>query len=160
MIFFGLRYNARMRTLPYFVFVGLFFVGVVALHIVAVTLSLYWYFEWFDKMMHFLGGGVAGSFGLWLFFVLLGRSPERKENAGFYTTAILTSLLIGVLWEVYELGIFSGAGFQYYDSVFGRWSIFDTFTDLVLDMLGGAFVAWYFPWFGREAVFSKKSSHI
>ena len=63
-----------------------------------VAIKFYWYFtiRWFDMPMHFLGGLWLSSAIIWFF-----RKLDLSLKSIFYTLAGV--LLIGILWEVYEI---------------------------------------------------------
>lgn len=136
-------YNGGMRPYAYFFLVLILCIFVGLLHFLSVEIALYWTFFGFDKVMHFLGGFVAAGFGLSFFFLYLKRASEDKRLFSICTTAILSSLLVGVLWEIAELGVIDTHA-VYYFRVFGWWSLSDTIGDLIFDGLGGLFSAGVF----------------
>lgn len=114
---------------PIFVFLFWLLFAIAALHHLAIFFYLYWTVWWFDMVMHFLGGmGMATSL-LWLVFWsgLIGKYQTLPLRKAFFV-ALLASLFIGILWEVFE--------------VYGGIIIWpderpDSISDLILDMLGG-----------------------
>ena len=94
------------------------------LHIFALENDLYWKFQWFDLMTHFLGGMWAA-----LFFYWVGSSVGRASNL---LLVIGGALLLGVAWEFLELaaGISNAPNY-----------VSDTTGDLLMDILGAMFVA-------------------
>lgn len=98
--------------------------ALAALHIVALENALYWKFQWFDIMTHFLGGIWAG-----LFFYWLGAVAGRSANILF---AIGGALLLGVLWEVFELAAGISGAPNY---------VSDTIIDVSMDLLGAVLAA-------------------
>lgn len=91
-------------------------------HAFAVTLSLYWYYWWFDVLMHLWGG------------VLLGLGIHTLSTFKWFrfqlTIVFLSSFLLVVTvgWEVFErfTGLYSPIGY-----------IADTSQDLLLGIGGG-----------------------
>lgn len=79
-----------------FLFAGALF---AAVHYVAVLASLYWFFWWFDIMMHFWGGLLIG----------LGvHALARYSWWPFRPTWIVMILVLAVItgvWEVFEFGV-------------------------------------------------------
>lgn len=65
-------------------------------HMFAVEASLYWYFWWFDIVMH-SWGGVLITLGL---FALGTFSRIRKQPSALFTLAVL--LFVVTIWEVFE----------------------------------------------------------
>ena len=93
------------------------------LHIVALQLSLYWYFPWLDLVMHAFGGSII-TLG---FFTL--RDLKIYPNNLLTIKPILFFLLcIAILWELFEL--WAGVPIQ------GDF-ILDTSLDLMCGLLGG-----------------------
>lgn len=91
-------------------------------HGVAVTLSLYWYYAWFDILMH-LWGGILLGVGV---HVLSPISPLPVRPT---TGVVLLTLLVATLsWEVFEW--FAGL----YDPV--AYAA-DTVKDIVVGFAGG-----------------------
>ncbi len=103
--------------------------GALVLSIIVATLQqwamtdfLYWRYEWFDVMMHFLGGLTIG--------VLLVALLRKFRPFTF----IILFILVAVGWEVFEymFGVPHKANY-----------VFDTSLDFVMDVLGAtaAYVA-------------------
>ena len=104
----------------------------VALHFAGLVFYLYWYFPWFDLITHFMGGMWAGAFLLWL-----------REQAGYAPNLLFVvagTLLIGIVWEIFELaaGLPRDANYA-----------FDTSLDLLMDVLGSVFVFGIARWLMR-----------
>lgn len=106
--------------LHWFVAALLLAVALTYLQSEAILNFLYWRYDWFDNLMHLLGGVTIGVF-------LIGLLAKRRMGA--YGGLLI---VLFVSWEVFEY-------------VFGipRESNYalDTASDLVLDMLG-AFIAY------------------
>jgi hypothetical protein len=93
-----------------------------SVHRAAVTASLYWYYSWFDMVMHFWGGllvslGVIALSTLQIF----PFKPNPKVIA-------LILLFVMVMWEVFEF--YAGL----YESSWQQ--VFDTLKDLLFGSLG------------------------
>jgi hypothetical protein len=94
--------------------------------------AFYWYYSlwYFDVMMHFLGGFWVGLFFIYVFY--------RKElRLSSISRIILYTLAVGVLWEVFEFYVFNQMGGNPFD-------LFDTTSDLLLDLAGGYGAIFYF----------------
>lgn len=104
----------RIRWLLWAAFLALI---LTYLHTQAILHFLYWFYDWFDILMHFLGGLAIAVF-LIGFFV-----TERRALliGGFF------ALVIG--WEIFEY-LFGLPRESAY--------VLDTIIDLVMDTLGGA----------------------
>ncbi len=124
-----------MKSIPV---IAALLIALILLHVTAVYFYLYWTVWWFDIVMHVLGGLVAGLIaGEMLPF-------SRESRGGLLAVQLVTVLLIGIAWELYEYGTgmtFAGPG-QY---------VLDTTLDLFSDVVGGM-VAYL-------AVFSKHIPH-
>ena len=98
------------------------------LDFIAQKFYLYWDFWWYDSLVHFLAG-VCVAMG----FILVthwwtGVFPTFRK---IFTISITSSIIIGVLWEIFEVyfeltSLSDGVRF---------WS--DTISDLLIDTLGG-----------------------
>ena len=106
------------------VFFLISFLILAVIHIIALQLSLYWAFSWFDIPMHFFGGAVV-ALGIFTLNDLKIMVPDRWLYA---VPVVLLVIIVAMTWEVYELliGI----------SVESNYAI-DTFTDLCMGTLGG-----------------------
>lgn len=100
------------------------FATLAALHILAIKLSLYWHFWWFDIPMHFFGGVI----------VALGLYTVRDMRFSLPTLLfrrlpfMLMVLAVAVAWETFELW----AGIPIEPDF-----VIDTTTDLVMGLTGG-----------------------
>ena len=93
------------------------------LHGIAETLSLYWYYWWFDLPMHLFGGAIVAlgwftlhDLGLWV----------RTEHLRLLSIWLL-SLVVMLLWEVFKL---------YAGKEIDEDFVLDTVLDLTMGSLG------------------------
>ena len=89
------------------------------LNSIAHTFHLYWTSDWYDYMMHFLGGFSLGFFTLSFF----GTFNKRT-----FMTSFIIVMLLGGVWEVFQYVndiTFSTEGYT-----------LDTIHDLMMDTLG------------------------
>jgi len=104
--------------------------AIAILYPLAFAYLLFWNLWWYDLLLHFLGGAFVVTVARWS----LASAPQsvlrlsRLRPLLFY---IAITVFIGVLWEFFEFA----ADLTYIRS--GYWV--DTYTDLIMDMLGGAF---------------------
>jgi hypothetical protein len=108
---------------PLVVWIFLLISGMFAtVHNLAVATSLYWYYSWFDIVMHFWGGAlvVLGVYTI----CSLKHVPLKPTTILIFGT--LFSLMI--LWEVFEwqVGLFDP-----------ETHIFETGKDIIVGFLGG-----------------------
>ncbi len=95
-------------------------------HYFALAYFIYWKYDWFDIPMHFLGGCTV-AFGYGVLPWLDVRFRKEWNTLGHFMIAIVC---IGISWEIFEI---LGGMSDIYDPDF----VFDTCTDLILDVLGG-----------------------
>jgi len=92
------------------------------IHTLAVATSLYWYYSWFDILMHFWGGTlvVLGVYAL----CSLKHVPLKPTSVIIFFTLIIAM----VVWEVFEwqVGLFEP-----------QTHLFDTTKDLIVGLTGG-----------------------
>ena len=117
---------------------------VALLHYLALTFYLYWTVEWFDIMMHFLGGALVALLAIFLFYTS-GYMDFPKDHIGSVFAMTLGSvLLVGLVWELWELFI----GFT--DVLEDQG---DTFLDLIMDTIGGITAFAY----GKKFIWKKEN---
>ncbi len=99
--------------------------GTLALiHILAIKLSLYWHFWWFDMPMHFFGGSIV-ALGLFTLADLSWPLPHWLFRPVPFLSVVL---LIALSWEVFELWAGIPVEADY---------VLDTSIDLLLGLTGG-----------------------
>jgi hypothetical protein len=93
-----------------------------SVHSFAVSLSLYWYYWWFDIMMHFWGGAlvVLGVYAV----CSLKHIPLKPTSLLIFST--LFAFMI--IWELFEwqVGLFNPTS-----------HLFDTTKDIIVGFSGG-----------------------
>ncbi|MEY4602479.1 MAG: hypothetical protein RL292_420 [Candidatus Parcubacteria bacterium] len=115
----GMQQNKIFRAM----FWVLFIVG--AMNAIAYKLYLFWTVVWFDMVMHFLGGLFVSLF----FFSILSLLKSGLSYTEKLVLGIIFSVLVGLVWEYYELII------KVTDLAdVGYWP--DTGMDIVMDTLG------------------------
>ena len=108
---------------------------IAALDVVASIFYLHWTLWWFDIVLHFLAGA-AVSMALIVIWQNISNHLEFNKLKEILML-VLGTLLIGLLWEIFEL-FFDITSFS--DGIF-YWR--DTFSDLIMDICGGFFGALY-----------------
>ena len=126
----------RVAWLIFFIFFMNFLAG-----------KFYWYTSiwYFDIVMHILGGIFIG---LLLFWFL--NKKKITFNLIFALKAILGVLIVGILWEFFEIilnNIIAGDNFN----------IFDTISDLFFDLAGGSLASIYFL---RKIIINKQENKL
>ena len=103
----------------WFLGAGLLFAGV---HEVATAFYFYWYFWWFDILMH-TWGGILIAFGIHA-LATLPHVPVRADATWLFSALIVATLS----WEGFELffGLFEPDGY-----------FFDATQDILFAFLGG-----------------------
>ena len=108
---------------------------VAVLHQIALVLFLYWIVDWFDILMHFLGGLTIGIAAIY-FFYYSGIFKLHTDKLFYVFFVTLGSVLVvGLSWELWE--IFVGFTDVLNDQV-------DTITDIFFDIIGGFTAFLYF----------------
>lgn len=95
----------------------------------STKLYLYWTVWWIDMVVHFLGGLTVGLTLMWL--GSLSNNFRDWSLKKLLFSALFGAILIGILWEIYELyfGLTSlSDGMDY-------WT--NTSSDLIMDAVGG-----------------------
>lgn len=109
--------------------------AIFASEVLASFLGWYEQFPWFDMVMHTLGGA-------WVAVILLVAGGRRlphwfahgEDHARLFRV-VAGVLLVGALWELYELGFAFYATAAFGDLGFYQgWA--DTLSDLALDTFG------------------------
>jgi hypothetical protein len=98
-------------------------VGVATLDRTGHFLSLYWSLWWFDILMHFLGGLLIGLASAWAYVFVF-----KKGTRGLIRATLLSVLIVGIFWELYEVYI----GIQVTHEPY----VWDTSVDIILDLIG------------------------
>lgn len=111
----------------------LFLIGV--LNLVGTYLYFYWTVWWFDMLMHFSAGVCVAMATVLLYYFYGGRKIPLLYKS--ILLSIFGGLIIGILWEAYELyfkieTIYDGS--SYY---------MDTISDLILDTAGAILGGFY-----------------
>jgi hypothetical protein len=114
----------------HFVFNFWLLVFIAALHNVASFFYFYWTLWWFDIFMHFLGGFWIASVCLWIFYSNYFRQSSRPSRVRLFVFAVLSSIVLGLAWETFELV----AGIILFPEY-----IPDSSLDMVMDTIGGVF---------------------
>ena len=113
--------------------------GVVfVLHTRGMEQHLYWYFWWYDIMMHFLCGFCVGGVFAWITF----RAKPDVSRRNLIIVILVAIAIIGVGWEIFE---------YLTDQYVGQANIVvDTIKDLINDTLGALTAAWLITTIGRR----------
>jgi len=101
---------------------------------IALKLYLYSSIWYFDMIMHFFGGFWVGLIALWFFSY---KNLSFEFCFKFILKIILSVLMVGVLWEVFEI-LFVNVVAQ------NSFNILDTTSDIFFDLAGGIFAVFYF----------------
>ncbi len=98
------------------------------LDVLVQTFYLYWTLWWSDSLLHFLAGicVAMGSISAW--FILFDK---EKNTLKILTIGMVWVILVGVVWEIFELHF--GLTFLSDGIIYVR----DTISDLIMDVSGG-----------------------
>lgn len=118
---------------------------VILLFSIGTILELFGSLSWYDEIVHFLAGAWGGLIVLWLFFKYEDKVPfYNKFKKHPITTIVIAMVIVGIGWEIFELGLVEYVKYTYNQRLGLQPSHFDTFTDLVLDGLGAWLVIYKF----------------
>lgn len=93
------------------------------LHLEASSNAWYFYFWWFDILMHFLGGVILG----FLLFWIMTRIGYVGSDRSLFLKVTAVVLIIAVSWEVFE----------YMHDIYGKGNyILDTTGDIITAIIG------------------------
>ncbi len=107
--------------------------------------NLYYRIAHFDKMLHVLGGIIAG----WTAAAILGHSFKSFPWYIRITVIIAVTCLVGVLWEFAEYASnFTRHSYPVWYHYFHGGDLADTLGDLTADISGGALFAIFSLVFG------------
>lgn len=134
-----------MLQSPFFRILLLFLVSIGILHALGTQLSWYWHFWWLDIVVHFLGGFFIGGFIIWLLFRGLNWREYVTQKTKIFFTALFAALIVGGLWEVFE--IFIGATSPSYS-----YFMSDTFSDFGADIAGALSAFIIFFWLKERGI--------
>ncbi len=88
---------------------------------------------WIDMPMHFFGGFWQAMFFIWFFSIknfTFFQVPINKIDTQLIVKAVLFVLLIGILWEIFEVLVHNYVPHN-------TFSILDTTSDIFFDVAGG-----------------------
>ena len=101
--------------------------GTFILNSIGVWLSLYSILWWYDIPMHFLGGLFTNLLIISIF--LRFKKTNNISVINLVIMSLIITLLIGLLWEGYEI---------FWDIFAGKKHIFiDSLSDIFFDLAGG-----------------------
>lgn len=101
--------------------------GTFILNSIGVWLSLYSILWWYDIPMHFLGGLFTNLLIISIF--LRFKKTNNISVINLVIMSLIITLLIGLLWEGYEI---------FWDVFAGKKHIFiDSLSDIFFDLAGG-----------------------
>ena len=119
--------------------ITLFSVGL--LELVTIKLHLFITIFWFDMVMHFFGGFLAGMFALW---VLTWKKQRNFSYGQMLLWGMGMAFVIGIIWEVFEL--YFGITYIHLPDY---WS--DNGMDIIMDISGGLISVWY-AWYKLKSL--------
>ena len=112
------------------------------LNVLAEIFYFHWTIWWYDTMLHVMGGAAVAMFILSAYLYYFNKSP--KINLKFITFVLVGVLVVGILWEIFEL-YFNLTSLD--DGIIYKR---DTISDLIADMVGGLIgVVYSFQFFGK-----------
>jgi hypothetical protein len=113
--------------------------ALLATHSWIIHVSGYYFYPWIDIPMHFWGGMTTGMFFIWLFYYSGRLAYPNFSRPILLLLVISFGALIGVGWEFFEFS-FDTLIAQRTHWPSAQLGIRDTMSDLLMDLLGAAFV--------------------
>jgi uncharacterized membrane protein YjdF len=95
-----------------------------ALHYLGSRFDLYYLFNWYDIMMHLIGGIAIALLATWIL---------EKYNHATKAKILISVILIGIAWEVFEY--FFGIALLPKENY-----VSDTIIDMIMDTIGALIV--------------------
>jgi RsiW-degrading membrane proteinase PrsW (M82 family) len=109
----------------------------VALYTVGSHYSWYWYYPWFDTLIHVISGLWIALVILWLASRLGQINSLIEYRAKSFLIAFVSAILFGVIWEILE-------NLSQVTSIYSDGYSFDTAMDLLAGGFGGVLAYLYF----------------
>ncbi len=111
----------------------------LAVHILGFSLRLYPNIPYYDVFAHFVSSAFIGMFAFSVLMILRYHTTKIKLTPRLtMLIIIMATVTTGVVWEFYEwandLVLFAGLPHE-------QWSVGDTMRDMLVNVLGGGFVA-------------------
>jgi len=129
-------------TIPKFM-KAVFYLFLLGSILCGTVLSFFYTVPYWDDIMHFISGTLAGLFG----YVLLRHIFRGREEpfpplfAAFF--AVCFAMLVGSVWEIYEYAADGLAGLNMQRfmtregiTLMGRSALYDTMKDIIVDFCG------------------------
>lgn len=107
---------------------------ILFLHLIAIKFYLYWTTDWFDILMHFLGGLLIGLIVLFILKIFISKIFNDDHELILNLLVIGLVLVVGLSWELGE--IFVGLTDIFSDKI-------DTAVDLIMDTIGAIVSIFY-----------------
>ena len=109
---------------------------------------LYFKFWWLDNVMHTTGGLFVGLTSLYIYYYSGLFNAKYKENDLIISLSITSAIIIGLFWELFEVGLETFIKNRYGIEIFLALSIEDTIYDILFDITGSiiAIVLFIYLW--------------
>ena len=116
---------------------------IAVFHYIALQYFLYWTVDWFDILMHFLGGFLISIFVIFILYSYSDFENLKKHKIFLFVLITGLTLAVGLGWELWE--VFVGLTNTLKD-------LNDTILDIVMDMIGSLAAIYYArkKLYGRE----------
>lgn len=111
----------------------------MAIHILGFSLRLYPTIPYYDVLAHFVSAAFVGLLVFSGLMIIQYHSSKIKISPRFMMAVIImAAIAAGVVWELYEwandIVLFAGSPHE-------QWSVADTMKDLLVNIMGGTFIA-------------------
>lgn len=102
-----------------------------------VSLKTFEIVSWYDEFVHFAAGAWVAAVIIWISKkAKLPSFLKRMFENRFFLSVVILTLVVGLLWEVFEFGLSHRLVniYNYYSGL--QPSQIDTLSDLLMDILG------------------------
>jgi len=107
---------------------------ILFLHKLALDFFIYWTTDWYDIIMHFLGGFVIALIAYLLVDRVVGLHPIKQNTLSHFSFVFGILLIVGLGWELFEIWT------ELIDPIADR---LDSLMDLLMDSVGGITAFFY-----------------
>lgn len=112
---------------------------VAVLHVTALNLSLYFVYQWFDILVHFLMGVFLSMVGVWFYRKFRREALFNNEHLNALFNIIIFVTIAGLFWETFELA---------FELTLANRALYikDTILDFIMNIIGAIFGFIYAKW--------------
>jgi uncharacterized membrane protein YjdF len=150
----------RALRLPHLYLIDVIFDSFLLLAVTfASLLNGYTLIPYFDKVLHTIAGFLFAEGGMLFYYYLKpNHRIQKMDGARVSWAALLSSMALGQLWEIYEFTASLVSGGTYDPQLVKTTGVTDTMTDMIVCTLGGlvtALFCWRYYKTGKKDLMTK-----